>query len=340
MGKLPVNQALVMPHEDLERKKAKVALLDRMVFLKTVFVELMRMRFSPYERKIDICQRLYNGQRCGTIHRKYDFIELIRKLGYRGPEQTLYTPGEASGLDNAIRLLEKHSTVLCKPKNGQQGIGIFVCSDSEELRVKLENVKEDYIIQEYIPPILDYRYVYHVDPEVTYRFCYKKLRPVLYGNGKDSVQKLIEFNNDLPPLSKKKLLKFLSTTELARVPKKDEKVDLVDSGNISKGACGVLVKGEELAALDRVLLPLIEDLQHRCNLELTTFCFDLGLLRKPSCPDDARKEDFIFYEYQIPFGLAGYITAPEVIDNKARVARMFMGSLQRSWIARNRACPT
>ncbi|MDX1694018.1 MAG: hypothetical protein R3208_09645 [Ketobacteraceae bacterium] len=336
MGNFVGRQELVMPHEDLDRVKEKVALLDRLSFFRHVFVDLMRMRFSNYERKIDICQGLFNGEGAGTIHRKFDFIELIRKLGYRGPEQVLCFPGQTDDLEKAKALLEKHGCVLCKPKDGQQGIGIFRCKEVADLVFKLENVNQPYIVQEYIPPILDYRYVYHIDPEVTYRFCYKKVRPALYGNGRETLEKLIKDNAELPPSSKKKLIKQLPELEAHKIPEKGKRIELVDSGNVSKGAYGALVTGDELAALDKIMLGLIADLQEAHQSRLTTFCFDLGLLRDNVSADDATKDDYVFYEYQIPFGLSGYITAPEVEENKTRVARLFMGSLQRSWISRKK----
>ncbi len=328
--------SLIMPHEDIDRPKEKVAFSDRISFLKTVFFDLLRMRFSAYERKIDICQELFNGPNAGTIHKKFDFIEQVRKLGYRGPEQVLFTPGQNGQLTQALQLLEKHGRVFCKPKDGQQGIGIFLCNNAAELQSRLSNAREAYIVQEQVPPLTDYRYVYHIDPEVTYRFCYKKVRPSVYGNGKDNLGRLIKLSADLPEKSKEKLAGHLSKTQLASVPGDGERVELVDSGNISKGAYGTIVTGKELAALDKVMLALIKDLQHYGKLEITTFCFDLGVLRADITPENVTREDYVLYEYQIPFGLNGYISAPEVKEQGAKVARMFMGSLQRSWISRQK----
>ena len=333
---LSTNAILVMPHEDLQRSKTKVALLDRLSFVKKVALGLLRMRFSDYERKIDICQQLFNGSNAGKIHRKYEFIDLIRRLGFRGPDQVLYVPGQNPDLKSALGLLEKHHRVLCKPRDGQQGIGIFRCEDASDLLAKLRNVDEPYIVQEYLPPLTDYRYVYHQDPEVTYRFCYKKIRPALYGNGEDPVATLITQTPDLPEHSREKLTRSLSNSLLTDIPKKGERIELVDSGNISKGAYGCLVTGSELEALDTIMLKLIEDLRNRGCLELTTFCFDLGLLRRDMTTKDVTKNDFVFYEYQIPFGLSGYLATEEVRKQSSLVARLFMGSLMRSWIARQK----
>ncbi len=294
----------------------------------------MCVTFSPYERKIDICQDFFNGKNVGTLHRKFDFIEQIRSLGYRGPEQVLYIPGQENSLQLAISLIRSQGVVLCKPRDGQQGKGIFRCEGEAELRAKLGKVKDVYIVQEFVPPLIDYRYVYHVDAEVTYRFCYAKVRPEIRGDGENSLYALLRKDTAIPASSKQKILKSLSASQLDAVPAKGEKVALVHSGNISRGAYGMVVKGDDLAALDKVMLPLIDDLQKRCHLQLTTYCFDLGVLRSDITPDNVTKSDYVFYEYQIPFGLSGYLGAEEIRKDQARVAKVFWTSLQRAWVSR------
>lgn len=328
---------LLMPHEDLARHKQKIAFKDRFAFNKKFFLNLLRISFSAYERKIDICQDFFNGKNVGTIHRKYDFIERVRELGYRGPEQLLYFPGQEKQLQAVLPFFRKHKIVLCKPKNGQQGKGIFWCESESELRERLRQVKEAYIVQEFIPPLKDYRYVYHVDTDVIYRFCYAKVRPEVYGDGQSTLSSLIGNNPEIPDTSKKKLTKRMSSGQLARVPENGEKVELVDSGNISKGAYGMVVKGDDLAALDKVMLPFIEDLKNHCRLELTTYCFDIGVLRGDITPDDVSKKDYVFYEYQIPFGLDGYLGSEDIKQDKARVAKLFWSSLQRVWVSRQKS---
>lgn len=329
---------LLMPHEDISRPKQKIAFKDRLAFYQRLFVDLVRITFSPYERKIDICQRFFNGGNVGTIHKKFDFIHHVRDLGYRGPEQVFYVPGQETQLQSALSLFDKHKRVLCKPKDGQQGRGIFLCETEPELRDRLSKIKEAYIVQEFVPPIKDYRYVYHIDTEVIYRFCYAKVRPVICGDGHSAVSQLI-FKSDIPKTSKKKLTQQLSSQLLVKIPGKGEEIELVDSGNISKGAYGQVIKGEELAALDKVMLPFIDDLKNRYKFELTTFCFDIGALRQGITPDTVSREDYVFYEYQIPFGLTGYLGSPEIKQNESKVAKVFWSSLQRAWIERQKGVP-
>lgn len=326
----------LMPHEDLARHKQKIAFVDRLAFYKKLFLDLVRIRFSAYERKIDICQRFFNGENTGKIHRKFDFIEQVRELGYRGPEQVLYFPGQDAPLQSIMSFFDKHKIVLCKPKNGQQGQGIFQCDSETELRERLSKVTDAYIVQEFIPPLKDFRYVYHIDTEVIYRFCYAKVRPEVCGDGHSTLAMLIKQHPDIPNTSKKKLSKHLPSSQLARVPEEGEKVALVDSGNISKGAYGQVVKGEELAALDKVMLPFIEDLKKRAKLELSTYCFDIGVLRADITPATVSKNDYVFYEYQIPFGLSGYFDSDDLKEDKTRVAKLFSDSLQRVWISRQK----
>lgn len=323
-----------MPHEDLTRLQPKLLFRDRLAFNAKFFFNMLRITFSPYERKIDICQDFFNGKNVGTLHRKFDFIEQIRSLGYRGPEQVLFIPGQEHSLQQAISLIRSQSVVLCKPRDGQQGKGIFRCEGEAELRAKLGKLKEAYIVQEFVPPLIDYRYVYHVDSDVKYRFCYAKVRPEIRGDGENSLHALLRKDTTIPASSKQKILKSLSAAQLDAVPATGEKVALVHSGNISRGAYGIVVKGADLAALDKVMLPLIDDLQKHYKLQLTTYCFDLGVLRSDTTPENVTKSDYVFYEYQIPFGLSGYLGAEEIRKDKARVAKVFWMSLQRAWVSR------
>lgn len=323
-----------MPHEDLARSLPRIPLNYRLDFYSRFFLDRLRISCSGYERKLDLCQQFLNGKQAGTLHRKFDFIEQVRALGYRGPEQRLFVPGQTQTLPAIIDLLKKHGTVLCKPRDGYQGRGIFWCDNETELRNRLAKVRQAYIIQEFIPPLKDYRYVYHVDTDVVYRFCYAKVRPEVCGDGQSSVFALILRDASIPPVSKKKLLKKLSKAQLKSIPKKGELVALVDSGNISKGAYGQLIKGDELAALDKIMLSLIGDLQTHCKLHLSTFCFDLGVLRDDITSDNVTNQDYVFYEYQIPFAMSGYLSSAEVGNDKRRVAKLFEYSLISSWLAR------
>lgn len=325
-----------MPHEDLARSLPRISLKNRIAFYSRFFLDFVRISFSDYERKIDVFQQFFNGKQVGTIHRKFDFIEQVRALGYRGPEQVLFFPGQLWHLPAIIGLLDKYGTLLCKPRDGQQGQGIFRCDNEADLLKRLSEVRQPYIVQEFVPPLMDYRYVYHIDADVTYRFCYAKVRPEICGDGQTRVSGLTTRDACIPVFSKKKLLKYLPADQLASVPAKGERIVLVDSGNISKGAYGQVVKGDDLAALDKVMLPLIDDLQKRCKLNLTTFCFDLGVLRNDITPGNVTRDDYVFYEYQVPFGLSGYLAADEVEKNKVHVAKVFWEALMRGWVERQR----
>ena len=97
-----------------------------------------------------------------------------------------------------------------------------------------------------------------------------------------------------------------------------------------------MVKGEELKAVDKVMLQLIDDLKERVGLELSTYCFDIGVLRDDITPDSVSKKDYVFYEYQIPFGLTGYMNSVELQDIKSDVLKLLWNSIQRAWIHRKK----
>ncbi len=333
IAELAEASTLVMPHEDLERTKQAISFFDRFSYYINILFGLARMSLSSYERRIDLCQAFFNGENAGSLHKKYDFIELARSLGYRGPEQALYLPGQQQLPE---KILRKYGAVLCKPKDGQQGKGIFTSESQEDLKARLNEVSEPYLVQEFIPPLKDYRYVYHVDPEVTYRICYAKLRPEVQGDGHRTLASLIERAPDIPDSSKDKLTKFLLDSQLNRVPELGETVELIDTGNISKGAYSQVIRGEELAAVDKVMLTLIDDLKSKCGLKIATYCFDIGVLNPNITPETVSKNDFVFYEYQVPFGIGGYLDSEEVGENKNRVARLFASSLIRAWAARKK----
>ncbi|MBA54092.1 MAG: hypothetical protein CMK89_06505 [Pseudomonadales bacterium] len=329
--------ALIMPHEDLNRPKSRIALRDWINYYRKLISGLIRVQFVPYEQRIDFCQNFFNGENVGLIHKKFEFIEVVRKLGFRGPEQVAFEPGHPEQLESALNLLRKYGAVLCKPKDGQQGKGIFSCEREEELSERLAQVDQGYIVQERVPPLKDYRYVYHEDPDVTYRVCYAKIRPVVVGDGRSSLSNLIAQSSDIPAVSKEKLGKFLLDSQLESIPESGEKVDLIDTGNISKGAYSEVVTGDELAALDKLMLALIKDIRDQYGLDITTYCFDIGALTDQLKPDTISKQDIVFYEYQVPFGLEGYLSSELVKENKNRVARMFAASLVRAWAFRKKA---
>ncbi|MBV1881924.1 MAG: hypothetical protein KUG82_09840 [Pseudomonadales bacterium] len=285
-----------------------------------------------------MCQFI-NGDKNGHLHHKYHFVKTLRELGYRVPEQRLYDYKESSDLTPILDFQSQQGMVFCKPLEGSKGIGVYTAPDEEALKEFIGNQKEPYIIQEFLPPVKDCRYLYHVGPEKTFRACYEKHKPIVIGDGKTTLADLIEKEASIPAPSRKKI-KANHKRKLKLCPSEGEVIALVASGNISQGAYGIILNDEEHEAIDAVILPLIKDLEEKRGIKMTTYCFDIGLLREVSGITPFTKNDIVFYEFQMPFDMIGYFRASDLTAVRKETQKMLETSFIREWLDRPRDIPS
>ena len=321
---------MIMPHTYIHQTELLVSVWERARYFFALFIFLFRSRGLSRTARLDGVSEFVNGKNNGGLHHKFHFVETLKELGYKVPEQLLYSGDSGSNIQAIIEFQSNHGTVFCKPKDGTRGKGLHISKDSKDLITFLKSRTEPYIIQEFLPPTKDYRYLYHVGKENTYRACYEKRKPFITGNGKTKLIDLINNETDIPDTSRAKILK-IHKLRLDKVPDADEVVLLVASGNISQGAYGVLLSDKEHKAIDGVILPLIKDLEEKKGINISTYCFDIGLLRPVDQPNASMKSLIVFYEFQMPFDMTGYLYAPELEGIRKKTQKLLVNSFLREW---------
>jgi len=331
---------LVLPHEDIARPKPKLTMLERFRFYRHYIKTLMRSKKLPIRGKLDLAQEIYNGAYNGNMHIKYDFGELIRELNFKSPQQVRFDHGKPfeAQWQQIASFFDVHGKVLCKPAYGEQGKGIVEIAERSELQAFLKSSAEEYLVQEFVRPVKDARYIYHRDADVTYRICYEKRRTIVKGDGKSTVLDLIKSHPELPKHLKRKMLKTNKRRSSDFLANGVEEC-LARTGNISNGAYSILIKNKELAAIDYVMLTLIDKLKAEKGIALSTYCFDIGTLKSFDENTPYRIEDLVFYEFQIPFGFTGYTDLQELDGIRNEILFMLSNSVQRNWLNRNPRLP-
>lgn len=327
---------LILPHEDLCRPKPKLPLRERLRFYRHYLKILLQARKLPIRGKLDLAQEIYNGAHNGNMHIKYDFGELIRALNFRSPKQVMFDPKKPleAQWQQIAEFFDTQGKVLCKPCYGEQGKGIVEIASRSELKDFLSSSTDEYLVQEFVRPVKDVRYIYHKDSGVTYRICYEKRRTVVTGDGKSTVLDLIKSHPELPRHLKRKMIKR-NKHRSSDVLGDGVEECLALTGNISNGAYSVLIRNKELEAIDQVMLTLVDKLKAEQGISLSTYCFDLGTLVAFDESTPYRVEDLVFYEFQIPFGFTGYLDSAELDGVRSKTLFMLSNSLQRNWLSRN-----
>lgn len=266
--------------------------------------------------------RVFNGNiGAEQLQRKQRFSELVHQMGYQTPVSMEVNPGTDFGqiLGRVEQLDTTRAQRFCKPVGGTQGKGIYI-ADSPETAVNFVRTADaPYLIQSYLRPEEDIRYILHRDPYQfqigelpRWRIAYKKVRPSVTGDGQQTIRELVSRSTGIPESAKKKYKHARrGNPVLKKVPKKGEHIELIQSGNISQGAYGKLVEGQELNNLDRFMMQFLRDLEEKIGGKLGTLCFDIGITNPQALLEpydfESMKESVVFYEFQVPFGFTGYL---------------------------------
>jgi hypothetical protein len=241
--------------------------------------------------------RVYNSL-CPWVEGKYEFTQLVRELGYLAPDSVIVSPGDSIPDISAIECLDPASAVrFCKPRFDSFGRGLHVARSPEDALHFAAKQCRPYLVQSFLPPTHgEWRYILHRTPEdltarrpPTIRVAATKLGPVVTGNGRYTVKQLIAANRAWPIADRRKLMMAAST----RVPEPGERVELVNSGNISRKLHRFAIPDQdELARVDGYMLAFLASLEELVGGRFGTICVDLGMTERGT----------VFYELQIPFG--------------------------------------
>ena len=257
--------------------------------------------FGDFKKIEDEMMYLFNGPHTDKFADKYQFLKLCSELGYRIPRQILITKNES--LTERRRIFEKSFTddgygFYVKPVGGYAGKGIRVLKTRAEVSSILGEISEDCVIEETINIDKEIRYVLYVDPDGNkWHMSFEKIRPVVVGNGKSSVGKLILKDKEIP--FRRKLILFNKKLNLlGRILSKGESLQLENIGTY-----GELPSEIEIDALDKFVPVFISDLERNIGHKLPILCFDLGItapLKKNLTFEELRKIITPF-ECQMPF---------------------------------------
>lgn len=139
---------------------------------------------------------------------------------------------------------KNHNRLVIKPNNGQEGIGVSLCKQKEELIPIIEKLFQDnntLVMCPFYEIETEYRTIY-LDGQCM--LTYGKKIPYIIGDGIHSIEELIRKNDRI------KIEKIKDETkqeiDFKRVPKLQEKVEILWKHNLSGGAIPEIIQNKEL----------------------------------------------------------------------------------------------
>ena len=149
---------------------------------------------------------------------------------------------EKSQLDEAISLLEKNKKVIIKANQSSKGKHVVLCESENEIRNSINkflNEEKDTISAcPYIDIEYEYRAVY-LCGEILY--IYKKEKPYIIGNGKNTIIELIN-----EKFGEENTLDILRELDLNYIPNENEKITVSWKHNLCNGANPVIISPDDL----------------------------------------------------------------------------------------------
>jgi hypothetical protein len=236
---------------------------------------LLRARFQTEPQRsrtlADYRQRafvFYNGN-APYHYGKYQFLEVVRSLGYDVPASVLVQPGEAERQLEAIRGLSDEPLRFLKPLFGSKSCGLYVAANGDDVARFLAQQRIPYLVQEYVPPQDEWRYILHrtwFDLEKSrmpsIRMAYEKIGPPAQGSG------------------------------IARVRRLSKKLSWREPGSGALLRYRRLPDPVRLAEVDAFMLEFLVAYEKLTGAQLATLCIDLGFTKRGP----------VVYESQLPFG--------------------------------------
>lgn len=131
-------------------------------------------------------------------------------------------------VEKAVKLLNENKEVILKSNDSSEGKYVFYISNENELKEKISELFEEKKDTLSICPFYKIDYEYRaivLDGEIL--FSYRKEKPFVYGNGKDTLKTLIE---------KTEVQDIYENLDLNYIPKENEKIEISWKHNLSRGA--------------------------------------------------------------------------------------------------------
>jgi membrane protein DedA with SNARE-associated domain len=126
--------------------------------------------------------------------------------------------------------------IVLKPEKGERGKGVYIIKNKTEFKERIENLDEEYLLQEFIKGeefgIFYYRFPNKIKGKIF--SITKKLKPTLQGDGKQTIEELILNDNRAVIMAE---THFNTHSEsLYTIPENYEIIELVELGTHSRGA--------------------------------------------------------------------------------------------------------
>jgi hypothetical protein len=243
----------------------EAAMLDALVRARFLREPGRSRALADYRQKAFV---FYNGY-APYHYGKHQFLERVRSLGYGAPAGVLVCPGEATDQANSIRGLSDEPFRFLKPLLGSRSRGLYVAASSDDAVQFLAQQHMPYVVQEYLPPQEEWRYILHrtcVDIQQgrspSIRMAYEKLGPPISSPVTGRIRQLG---------------KRLSWRE-------------PESGTLLRYRC--LPDPTRVAAVDVFMRGFLVAYEALIDAQLATLCIDLGFTQRGP----------VFYESQLPFG--------------------------------------
>lgn len=281
--------------------------------------------------------RRLNGPEAEVLGDKYTFVDVVKKMGYTAPKQTLIKTDQTS--EERLALVSKHFTdqeqpVICKPHNGKGGMGIVEVS-AGELPEFISSLSQDYIIQERVPIKGEIRYVRQVDERggVIRRIYDEKGIPKVLGDGTKTKGQLIREGN--VPWYSKAATTLINLRSLGTVFPEGNSVHLSFFGVPHKGEAELEwgeQKKQRVDNMDHFMKQFVADLEIRVGTQLPYLCFDIGVI-DPTILDEPynfekMKANLVPFESQMPFSLWGYVKrSSETFGQMYNTAKTLYGAV-------------
>lgn len=281
-----------------------------------------------------------NGEGSEVLLDKYQFIEMVRNLGYAAQHQVLISSSQSA--DQRIQALRSFpcdvEDFIFKPLLGSGGKGITRGSKGVMEQVVGASIEGLYTLQEKIPIKQEYRYVLYQDHQGNvWRIMYEKTRPIMQGENKPLWQMIKDKNLPLPV---KLATAVQHTGSLFKTVPDTEEVQIgqvaVPKRFNTERFMGEKDK-ETVDMLDQFMNGFVDDLEESMGHKLPLLCFDLGVtdpstLHSPYDEEKAKKNIY-FFECQLPFTTFGYyLNNPESLKLFTR----FHGLIIEDFIKRRR----
>lgn len=321
--------SFVYPHEDIDGLadfNSRQEWIGIAKLLRQNLPVIWRDRKLPKSDRKKQAFELFNSSAgADTLPNKLPFGDIVAELGYQAPRSILIAKGTSAGeIEAAAKSsLSDQVSYFAKPVDGYQGIGASQFDDLNKLAETIEQSPEDYLVQSDETPEEDWRYILHRDidnPDRVWRIAYKKVRPIVIGDGSSTLAQLVQSSSEIPEDRKSRIIhKIVERAD--SVPADGQITAVAETGNISQGAYGQLPSTAELERMDDFMRRFVGDLEAMLGSELSTLCFDLGVKDKSVFEGEYDFEKLkaatVFYEFQLPFGISGYLDELYTLNGKS-----------------------